>query len=94
MRKISLLWLVFLAVTLLALTVPGAVSAQGDETISTTVIDDGTFITVKETAVGDILSLYRVVNDRIILVDTVVNSNRRDTSLPKRYLHHLELENR
>jgi hypothetical protein len=27
-------------------------------------------------------------------VDTVVNTNRRDTSLPKRYLHHLELENR
>ena len=97
MRKISLLSLVFIAATIFALTVPGAVSAQGDGTISTTVIDAGAFITVKETVVGDILSLYRIRDDRIILVDTAVNTSNRsssDTSLPKRYLIRLEVENR
>ena len=97
MRKISLLSLVLIAGTIFVLTVPGAVSAQGDETISTTVIDEGAFITVKETAGGDVLSLYRVRGDRIILVDTVVNTDNRkssDTSFQKRYLVRLDVENR
>ncbi len=97
MRKISLLSLVLIAGTIFVLTVPGAVSAQGDETISATVIEEGAFITVKETAGGDVLSLYRVRGDRIILVDTVVNTDNRkssDTSFQKRYLVRLDVENR
>ena len=97
MRKISLLSLVLIAGTIFVLTVPCAVSAQGDKTISTTVIDEGAFITVKETAGGDVLSLYRVRGDRIILVDTVVNTDNRkssDTSFQKRYLVRLDVENR
>jgi len=97
MRKISLLSLVLIAGTIFVLMVPGAVSAQGDETISTTVIDEGAFITVKGTADGDVLSLYRVRGDRIILVDTVVNTDNRkssDTSFQKRYLVRLDVENR
>ena len=97
MRKISLLSLVLIAGTIFVLTVPGAVSAQGDETISATVIEEGAFITVKETAGGDVLSLYRVRGDRIILVDTVVNTDNRkssDTSFQKRYLVRLDVEKR
>ncbi len=97
MRKISLLSVVLIAGIIFVLMVPGAVSAQGDETISATVIEEGAFITVKETAGGDVLSLYRVRGDRIILVDTVVNTDNRkssDTSFQKRYLVRLDVENR
>jgi len=97
MRRILLLSLVFIAATIFALTVPGVVSARGDGTISTTVIDAGAFITVKETVGGDVLSLYRIRDDRIILVDTVVNTSNRsssDTSFQKRYLIRVDVENR
>ena len=97
MRKISLLSVVLIAGIIFVLMVPGAVSAQGDETISATVIEEGAFITVKETAGGDFLSLYRVRGDRIILVDTVVNTDNRkssDTSFQKRYLVRLDVEKR
>jgi hypothetical protein len=97
MKKMPLLPITLVAAVVWALMVPGAVSAQGDETISTTVIDEGAFITVKETAGGDVLSLYRVRGDRIILVDTVVNTDNRkssDTSFQKRYLVRLDVENR
>ena len=94
MRQIFVLWLVFIAATIFALTVPGSVSAQRDGTVSTTVIDAETFITVKETVGGDVLALYRLRGDRIILVDAVVNTSNRDAKLPKRYLHRLDLENR
>jgi len=97
MRKTAICSVVFIVAVVLALAGPGAASAQGDGTISTTVIDAGVFVTVKETAQGDVLSLYRVSGDRIILVDVVINTNNRsssDTSFPKRYLHHLDLENR
>ncbi len=97
MKRISLLSLVFIAATIIALTVPGTVSARGDGTISTTVIDAGAFITVKETVGGDVLSLYRIRDDRIILVDTVFNTSDRSsssTSYAKRYLIRVDVENR
>jgi len=97
MKKMSLIAIVILAATIFALTVPGVVSARGDGTISTTVIDAGAFITVKETVGGDVLSLYRIRDDRIILVDTVVNTSNRsssDTSFQKRYLIRVDVENR
>ncbi|MCJ7500851.1 hypothetical protein MUP29_11410 [bacterium] len=97
MRMISLFSLVIVAVAVVVLTAPGAVYAQGDETISTAVIDAETFVTVKESVTGEVLSLYRIKGDRIVLVDTVVNTNNRsssDTSFPKRYLIRLDVENR
>jgi len=97
MKRISLLVIVFIAAAIFALMVPGAVSAQGDGTISTTVIDAGAFITVKETVRGDVLSLYRIRDDRIILVDTVFNTSDRSsssTSYAKRYLIRVDVENR
>lgn len=84
--------LVMLAVAAVALPVTAA--AQGDEAITAVALDDTTFVTVRETTAGDVVSLYRVRGDRIVLVDTVVNSSNRDSSLPKRYLHRLALENR
>jgi hypothetical protein len=96
MKKMSLLSIVFLVVTAIAMTVPGATPAQAGETISTTMVDDGAFITVKMTGEGEVLSLYRIVNDRIILVDTVLNSTDRGsdrTKLPTRYMHRVDVEN-
>jgi hypothetical protein len=97
MRRILILLVVLVAAAVIPLTVPGDLWAQGDGTISTTVIDAGSFITVKETAVGDVLSLYRIRGDRIVLVDTVVNTSNRassDTSFPKRFVIHVDVENR
>lgn len=94
MRKISVLSFVFIAATIFALTVPGAVSAQGDSAVSLAQIDFETIVTVKETTGGDLLSLYKIRGDRIILVDTVVNTSNRDSKLPKRYLHRLDVDNR
>jgi len=97
MKKIPLLPMVFIAATIFALMLPGSVSAQVEGTISTTVIDEGSFITVKKTGGGDVLSLYRIKGDRIVLVDTVVNTSNRNSSgadFPKRYLLRLEVENR
>ncbi len=96
MKKMSLISIVFLAAAVFALTVPGAVPAQADGAILTTVVDDGTFITVKEARGGEILSLYRIRGDRIILVDTVFNTSDRgssNTKLPTRYLHRVDVEN-
>ena len=97
MRKTAICSVVFIVVVVLALAGPGAASAQGDGTISTTVVDAGVFVTVKESVTGDVLSLYRIKGDRIVLVDTVVNTNNRsssDTSFPKRYLIRLDVENK
>ena len=97
MRKTAICSVLFIVAVVLALAGPGAASAQGDGTISTTVIDAGVFVTVKETAQGDVLSLYRVSGDRIILVDAVINSGQQSSmrvNLSKRYLHHLDLENK
>jgi hypothetical protein len=97
MRRILLFSLAFVAAAVFALTVPGAVSAQGDGTISTTVIDAGTFITVKKAGGGEILSLYRIRGDRIIPVDTVFNTIDRSsssTSFSKRYLIQVDVENK
>jgi hypothetical protein len=96
MKRMSLIYIVFLAATVFALTVPGAVPAQADGTISSTVVDDGTFITVKEARGGEVLSLYRIRGDRIILVDTVFNTSDRgssNTKLPTRYLHRVAVDN-
>ena len=97
MRTISAILLVIVAVVVFGLSGPGAVFAQGDETISTTAIDGGAFITVKKAGGGEILSLYRIRGDRIILVDTVVNTSDRSsssTSFSKRYLIRVDVENK
>lgn len=96
MRKTFLLLLVLFAVAAVALT-PGLSAAQADSAISTTVVGDGVFVTVKETAAGDVLSLYRVNGERIILVDMVINSVQQSSmrlDLSNRYLHHLDVENK
>lgn len=96
MKKIFLLLLVLLAAAVFALT-PVPASAQGESPVSIAVMDDGIFVTVKETVAGDVLSLYRVSGDRIILVDTVVNTStksERDVKLSERYLHRLRVDNR
>ena len=97
MKKVPLLSIVFITATIFALMLPGSVSAQVEGTISTTAMDEGRFITVKKTGGGEVLSLYRIKGDRIVLVDTVVNTNNRgtsDTSFPKRYLIRLDVENK
>ncbi|MDF1526780.1 MAG: hypothetical protein RRA15_07235 [bacterium] len=97
MKKIPLLSMVLITATIFALMLPGSVSAQVEGTISTTVIDEGVYVTVKESVTGEVLSLYRIEGDRIVPVDTVVNTSNRsnsDTSFPKRYLIRLDVENR
>jgi len=97
MKKVPLLSIVLITATIFAWMLPGSVSAQVEGTISTTVIDEVSFITVKKTGAGDVLSFYRIRGDRIVLVDTVVNTSNRnssDTSFPKRYLIRLDVENR
>jgi len=97
MRGKSVFLGVLIAAAIFTLTVLGAASVRADGTVSTTVIDAGTFITVKGGARGEVLSLYRIKADRIILVDTVINTSDRssnESSFQKRYLIHLDLENR
>lgn len=97
MKKMSLIAIVFLAAAVFVLTAPGIVPALAEDAVSVTVVDSGTFVTVKGTTAGDILSLYRVKGDQIILVDTVVNTSdrgSRDTSYQKRYLVRVDVENR
>ena len=97
MNRITVLLSLVLAITAIAFARPGAVFAQGDAPISATVVGEGAFITVKESVAGEVLSLYRIKGDRIILVDTVVNTSSRsdrDVKLSDRYLHRLDVENR
>ena len=97
MRNLSLFTHLLVTVAIVALTLLGTVSAQADGPVPTIVIGDGTFVTVKGSVKGDVLSLYRIEGDRIILVDTVINTGDRsssDSSFQKRYLIHLDVENR
>lgn len=97
MKAISLILAVSLVIAAVVLAGPGSVFAQGDASISAAVVGEGTFITVKESVAGDVVSLYKIRGDRIILVDTVVNTStrsERDVKLSNRYLHRIEVENR
>ena len=97
MKTISLLSIMIIALSAFILAGPGTVHGQGDSAISATVVGEGTFITVKESVAGDVVSLYRVSGDRIVLVDTVVNTSARsdrDVKLSTRYLHRINVENR
>ena len=77
-----------------ACALTGTAGAQGSTQFSVVALDSDTFVTVQETGTGDMLSLYAVRGDRIYLVDTVFNSTSREIKLPRRFLHHLEVENR
>ena len=97
MRAISVFQVVLIVAAVFLLTGPGAVHAQGDAAISTTVVGEGTFVTVKATAQGDLLSLYKVRGDSIILVDVVIHSTKHSSmsiNLPKRYLYRMDVENK
>jgi len=97
MKRVSLFLILLFAAAAFALVMPGTSEAQGEERVATTVIGEGTFITVKDSAAGEVLSLYRIKGDRIILLDTVVNTSSRsdrDIRLSDRYLHRLKVENR
>jgi len=97
MKKFSLLFVVLLAAVALTLSMPYIVSAQGDIPISVTVIEEGTFVTVSNSPAGDVISLYKIRNDKVVLIDSVINTNNRnnsDTSFSKRYLIHQGVENR
>jgi len=88
-------WLLAAAVFFLAF--PHDLRAQGDGVITTSVADPGYLVTVRDSPAGEVLSLYRIRDDRIVLVDTVVNTNKRassDTSFSKRYVIHVDIENR
>lgn len=91
--RITVLALALLLFVASALIVPGTAAAQ-DSTISVVTLDADTFVTVQETGTGDMVSLYQVRGDRVYLVDVVFNSTSRDVNLPRRYTHHIELENR
>ena len=93
MKKMLPVFLVLLVtVYVFAVSIPAA--AQGSTQIGVVSLDSETFITVQETGTGDVLSLYKIKGERIYLVDTVFNSTYRDIKLPKRYLHHIEVDNR
>ena len=70
----------------------GEVRAQEATPIGVAVLDEGTFVTVRDTPNGDIISLYKVRGDRVTLVDTVFNSISRDIHPPKRYLRRVDIE--
>jgi len=91
--KSTAISIALLLVVTCTLILPGIAAAQGS-TISTVTLDSKTFITVKETGTGDVISLYQVRGDKVYLVDVLFNSTSRDVNLPKRYTHHIELENR
>jgi hypothetical protein len=82
----------------LALLVVGGsaatVVAEGANNRSVTALDQETFITVKDTVRGEIVSLYKVRGDRLILVDVVVSSASREHKAEKRYLHREDVDNR
>lgn len=86
--------LLILMVTGCAFMVPMPAAAQGSTQIGVVSLDSETFVTVQETGTGDVLSLYKIRGERIYLVDTVFNSTSRDVKLPKRYLHHVDVDNR
>jgi len=92
--KGTLVFIVLLLIAVSTIVPSGIVSAQGVAQISVVTLDSETFVTVQETGTGDMLSLYRIRGDRIYLVDTVFNSTSRDVKLPRRYLHHIEVDNR
>ena len=97
MKRLTLMAVPVIAVMALFFVVPGIAEAQGEGTVSATVIGEGTFITVKESGAGEVLSLYRIEGDRIVLLDTVVNTSSRsdrNVKFPDRYLHHLDVQNR
>ena len=77
-----------------AFMVPMTAAAQGSTQIGVVSLDAETFITVQETGTGDVISLYKIRGEQIYLVDTVFNSTSRDVKLPRRYLHHIEVDNR
>jgi hypothetical protein len=97
MKKLSLLSVVMLAAAIISLSLPNTASAQGENAISVSVIEEGAFVTVSDSMLGDVISLYRIRGDRIILVDVVINSVKQSSMsirAPKRYLHRVEVENK
>jgi starvation-inducible outer membrane lipoprotein len=93
MKKTYMLTLA-LMLSACVLLLPGIAASQGSAQISVVALDPETFITVQEVGTGDMISFYKVKGERIYLVDTVFNSTSRDPKLPKRYLHHVEVDNR
>ena len=93
MKRIFILSIMILIGALVLLR-PDPVLAQGATQISIVALDEGTFVTVQETGTGDILSLYRIKGERIVLIDSVFNGSSRDINLSKRYLHRMDVENR
>ena len=85
--------MVVLAATLL---VPAAALADGTGAFNKTAValDERTFITVKDTVTGEIISLYRVEGEQIRLLDVVLATKDRDPKESTRYLHHEDVENR
>ena len=71
----------------------GTAFAQ-DSAISVVTLDEDTFVTVQKTGAGEMISLYEVKGEKVYLVDVVINSTSRDVNLPKRYTHHIEIDNR
>ncbi len=97
MKRLYLLSVVLLAAAFITLSLPDTVSAQDESAISVTAIEEGAFVTVSGSALGDVISLYRIRGDRIILVDVVINSVKQSSMsirAPKRYLHRVEVENK
>ncbi|UCG38486.1 MAG: hypothetical protein JSV00_09995 [bacterium] len=93
MKKMCALFL-FLTVAAGTVALPRAAPAQGTREVSVVALDSETFVTVQQTGTGESISLFRIRSGRIVLVDTVFSSGARDPDLPKRYLHHQEVENR
>ena len=90
--KVVILMTLFCSLFVLCLT--GQAKAQQEMQITIAALDEETFVTVRDTAQGDILSLYRIRENKIHLLDAVFNGVARDIDLPKRYLHRLEIEGR
>lgn len=91
--KKPVLVLAMLLIAASILIIPGTAAAQ-DSAVSVVGLDENTFVTVQETGNGDMISLYKVRGDQVYLVDVLFNTTARDVDLPKRYTHHIELENR
>lgn len=91
------LFLVPFGVAAALLLTTGLAPALGDTPATTAVIDANRFVTIEKGEDGNVLSLYRVTGDRIVLVDVVINSTKHSIMSirpSKRYLYRVELENK
>ena len=77
-----------------ALAMTGGTALAQDPVVSVVALDEDTFVSVQKAGAGEMVFLYEVRGEKVYLVDVVFNGTSRDVDLPRRYTHHVEVENR